>query len=100
MVEGAGFATQEVRLEPGSRVAGFLGGTSATVPCRHHQAVDRVGAGLTATAWATDGTVEALEATDHPFAVGVQWHAEEGPGAGPFLALAEAARARRHAAVA
>jgi putative glutamine amidotransferase len=94
------FGTQQVRLLPGSRVADFLGGTSATVPCRHHQAVDRIGTGLTATAWAPDGTIEALEATDHPFAVGVQWHAEEGPGAGPFLALAEAARARRYNAIA
>ncbi|MEV0660663.1 gamma-glutamyl-gamma-aminobutyrate hydrolase family protein [Actinomadura luteofluorescens] len=98
--EAGAFGSQQVRLQPGSRVAEFLGGTSATVPCRHHQAVDRVGTGLTATAWAPDGTIEALEALDHPFAVGVQWHAEEGPGAGPFLALAEAARARRREAVA
>ncbi|MEV2196560.1 gamma-glutamyl-gamma-aminobutyrate hydrolase family protein [Streptomyces phaeochromogenes] len=92
--EVGSFGPQEVRLKPGSHVSGFLGGTSATVPCRHHQAVDRIGTGLTATAWAVDGTIEALEATDHPFAVGLQWHAEEGPGAGPFLALAEAAQNR------
>jgi putative glutamine amidotransferase len=66
------------------------------VPCRHHQAVDRLGDGLIATAWSQDGTVEAVEATDHPFAIGVQWHAEESPSE-IFAALAEAARARAQA---
>ena len=35
-----------------------------------------MGAGLTATAWAPDGTVEAFEDADERFLVGVQWHAE------------------------
>lgn len=88
-----GYTEQRVRLRPGSHVARIFGGDTGVVPCRHHQAVDRLGEGLIATAWSLDGTVEAVEATDHPFAIGVQWHAEEGPGE-LFAALAEAARSR------
>jgi putative glutamine amidotransferase len=84
------YSSQRVRLKPGSRVAEILGGDSALAPCHHHQAVDQLGVGLVATAWADDGTVEAIEATDHPFAVGLQWHAEESPDEGPFEALAAA----------
>ena len=42
----------------------------------HHQAVDVLGKGLDVTARAEDGTVEAIELTDHPFCVAVQWHPE------------------------
>lgn len=42
----------------------------------HHQAVDRVGQGLTVCANSEDGFVEALEVPDHPFCLGVQWHPE------------------------
>jgi putative glutamine amidotransferase len=84
------FGQQEVRLEQGSRVAKILGTETAQVPCHHHQAVDRLGPGLTVTAWAEDGTIEAAELADHPFAIAVQWHAEEGEDNRLFLALAEA----------
>jgi putative glutamine amidotransferase len=68
------------------------------VPTHHHQAVDRLGDGLVATAWAADGTVEALELTaagaaDRAgFAIGVQWHPEEGEDPRLFRALVDAAR--------
>ena len=42
----------------------------------HHQAADRVGAGLEVAARAPDGTVEALWDPAARFCVGVQWHAE------------------------
>ena len=80
------------------------------VPTHHHQAVDRLGAGLVATAWAADGTVEALEFAGAPgsaralawrgtahgaapagFAIGVQWHPEEGGDPRLFDALISAA---------
>jgi gamma-glutamyl-gamma-aminobutyrate hydrolase PuuD len=64
----------------------------------HHQAADTLGDGLVATAWAPDGTIEALEDPGHPFLVGVQWHAEtllDEPGQlALFAALVEAAERR------
>lgn len=48
-----------------------------TVPTYHHQAVDRLGKGLIASAHATDGTVEAVEASaPGHWVLGVQWHPE------------------------
>lgn len=74
--QAAAFALGRQRLDlaPGSRIAEVLGG-APEVACHHHQAVDRIGAGLAATAWAPDGTIEAIEVTGHRFAVGVQWEA-------------------------
>jgi len=51
-------------------------GVRAAVPSLHHQAVDRVGRGLRVTSRSADGIVEGLEDPRHPFAVGIQWHAE------------------------
>jgi len=68
--------THDVRLEARSLTAGCLGLTEARVNSFHHQAVDRLGSDLRAVGWSTDGVIEALEATDRSFTVGVQWHAE------------------------
>lgn len=58
-------------------------GTLMPEPCdvatHHHQSVDRLGEGLVPTAYAEDGTVEALEYEGAAFAVGVQWHPEVRP---------------------
>jgi gamma-glutamyl-gamma-aminobutyrate hydrolase PuuD len=70
------FTDVDVRTEPAGRVGAAVGPT-ARVRCHHHQAVDRVAPGLVATAWAADGTVEAVEGRDGAFLVGVQWHPEE-----------------------
>ena len=66
------------------------GQTWLDAPTHHHQAVDRIGDGLVATAWAADGTVEALEVAGGPaFTVGVQWHPEEGDDPRLFDALVD-----------
>jgi putative glutamine amidotransferase len=97
------YGAHPVRVSPGSRLSQILGGEGPgdeiTTPTSHHQAVDKVGAGLTATAWAQDGTIEALEpedAADGPFLVAVQWHPEAGDDPRLFRALVAAAR--EHAA--
>jgi putative glutamine amidotransferase len=76
------FGSHPVRIEAGSRLAGILGanGAGVDVPTAHHQAIDRLGDGLVATAWAEDGVVEAVEraGTGGPFLVAVQWHPEAG----------------------
>ena len=41
----------------------------------HHQAVNRVGKGMTVTAY-SDGVIEGIESDRHGFVVGVQWHPE------------------------
>ena len=61
---------------PGSRLADVLGTTRLNVNSFHHQAVDCLGTGLRACAWAPDGSIEAIEDCALPFVVAVQWHAE------------------------
>jgi putative glutamine amidotransferase len=68
--------THWVALTGPSRLRSILGADRRRVNSFHHQAVSRLGEGLTVTARASDGTVEAVEALDRDFVVGVQWHAE------------------------
>jgi putative glutamine amidotransferase len=68
--------THPVAVARGSKLAAVLGTTKLTVNSFHHQAVDRLGAGLCACAWAPDGTIEAIEDPEQPFVLAVQWHAE------------------------
>jgi putative glutamine amidotransferase len=79
-----------------SRLARIAGSRALDVNSFHHQAVDRVGAGLRVSARAQDGTVEAIEGQG--FVIGVQWHAETLaalPGhAGLFEAFVDAASRR------
>jgi gamma-glutamyl-gamma-aminobutyrate hydrolase PuuD len=97
-----GFGTHEVSVAPGSRLASVLRRTDLTdhlpvvVPTHHHQAIDLLGGGLVATAWATDGTIEAVELdpAQHPFALAVQWHPEASDDLSLFRALAQAAAQR------
>ena len=79
----------DVRVEPGSRLAAVVG-ERLTVPSSHHQGVADPGA-LTPVAWAPDGTVEAVEAVDRPFVVGVLWHPEVAPDPRLFAAMTAAA---------
>jgi putative glutamine amidotransferase len=71
--------THEVRVAPDSGLAQTTGGGPVRVNSFHHQAVDRLGAGLRPVAWAADGVVEAVEDSAHDsgqLVLGVQWHAE------------------------
>jgi len=67
--------------------AALTAGMSAQVNSRHHQAAKVLGRGLAVAAHAPDGIVEAIEATDLPFCVGVQWHPENFWRTGEFLPL-------------
>ena len=92
-----------MQVEPSSRLAGILGTTELPVRSWHHQAVGRLGRGLRAVAWASDGVIEAVEADHHPFTFAVQWHPEVGALDDPrhlrlFEALVEAAGGARPAA--
>lgn len=87
----AKLAAHGVRVEPDSRLGALLG-TRARVNSRHHQAIGRIGRGLRVTARATDGTVEAIEATNGRFVVGVQWHPERMGSAALARAFVRACR--------
>jgi putative glutamine amidotransferase len=95
-VPGA-FGTHPVRVAAGTRLAGILGanGSGVDVPTSHHQAIDRLGAGLVATAWAEDGVIEAVEpgVDGGQFLLAVQWHPEAGSDPRLMEALVAAASA-------
>ncbi|MER5221035.1 gamma-glutamyl-gamma-aminobutyrate hydrolase family protein [Streptomyces flaveus] len=76
------FGLHRVRTAPDSRLHQVIG-AEADVPTYHHQAVDVVAPDLTATAWAEDGTVEAIEDSSGRI-LGVQWHPEAGDSDGIF----------------
>lgn len=90
--------THKVRLTPGCRLAATLGADELEVNSMHHQAIKRLGRGLTAVAWAPDQIVEGAEIGDPSrFVLGVQWHPEElvghsEPARRLFAALVAAAR--------
>jgi putative glutamine amidotransferase len=88
------FAEHPVEVKDGTRLAEIVG-AHGPVTSHHHQGVGRVGDGLVQTAWAADGTLEALEDPSQRFAVGVQWHPEAGEDQRLFDALVAEARAYR-----
>jgi putative glutamine amidotransferase len=90
------FVEHPVEIKEGSRLASIVGERS-DVTSHHHQGLGRVGAGLVETAWADDGTLEAVEDPSLRFAVGVQWHPEENEDAALFEALVDEARQYRGA---
>jgi putative glutamine amidotransferase len=88
-------AAHNVKVKCGSRVASLLleideleektnkskdGFVTVGVNSFHHQAVKDVAPGFSATAFAPDGIIEAIEPSAsgdmHPFTLGVQWHPE------------------------
>jgi putative glutamine amidotransferase len=85
----------EVRVTPNSRLHAALGAAvdaacTCRVNSRHHQSVGRLGSGLIATAVASDGVIEAIEAPAARFCVGVQWHPENFWRTGQFRGLFDA----------
>jgi putative glutamine amidotransferase len=97
----AGEKSHPVRVVAEGRLSAALGRGPFTVNSTHHQAVssDAPGHGLRVTALADDGVVEAVEADDGRFVLGVQWHPERIADAAHrralFGAFVVAAAARR-----
>ncbi|MGH9302833.1 MAG: gamma-glutamyl-gamma-aminobutyrate hydrolase family protein [Acidimicrobiales bacterium] len=89
------FGRHDVSVQASSRLAEVLGWTRSEVPTHHHQAVDQLGEGLTAVAFADDGTIEAVEDERRGFFLAVQWHPEVSGDPSLFDGLARAARSTR-----
>jgi putative glutamine amidotransferase len=65
-----------VEVADGAHIADAMGGGRVEIVSWHHQAVDRLGAGLRPVAWAADGVIEALALDGYPNLLAVQWHPE------------------------
>jgi len=89
-----------VRLVANGKLEKILGVDKIMVNSLHGQGINRLGAGLTAEAFALDGLVEAVRVEEAAtFAIGVQWHPEWKVLENPhylaiFKAFGEACRAR------
>jgi putative glutamine amidotransferase len=91
----SGGVRHEVRVLAHTRLRTLTGVPALEVVSRHHQAVASV-----ASPWLVCGVdgedlIEAIERSDHPFALGVQWHPELSSDlaqARLFTGLVEAAR--------
>jgi len=88
------FSEHPVEVKEDSRLASVIGSRSE-VTSHHHQGLGRVGDGLVETAWARDGTLEAVEDPSQRFVVGVQWHPEAGSDEALIRALVDEARTYR-----
>jgi putative glutamine amidotransferase len=71
--------SHRVSLSEGTKLSNIAGTLDALVNSHHHQAIESIGANLVATAWTTDGVIEALEdPRPDRFILAVQWHPELG----------------------
>ena len=64
----------EVKIEEGTRIADVLGEPIVRVNSHHHQGLKDIAPSLRVAGHAPDGLVEAVELTNHPFGLAVQWH--------------------------
>lgn len=92
----------DVELVDGASLEKVFGARRFGVNSLHYQGLARLGERVRVEAEAPDGTPEAVRVEGHPFAVGVQWHAEyrpelSPPNAGLLAAFGAAAAARRQA---
>ena len=74
--DDGGWTLQEVDVDPKSRLAEIMEANTVNTTSGHHQAVKKLGNNLKVTAKAADGIIEALEHTELPWMMGVQWHPE------------------------
>ncbi|MGI3169526.1 gamma-glutamyl-gamma-aminobutyrate hydrolase family protein [Pseudooceanicola sp. C21-150M6] len=67
---------KSVQVQPGTRLMDIAGPEEMRVNALHSQAVNRLGDGLRVAARDSGHMVQAIESTQEPFALGVQWHPE------------------------
>jgi putative glutamine amidotransferase len=68
----------EIEVVPDSPLRDVVPGDRMTISCYHHQGLGKLGESLRASAYAEDGTIEAVALDDHHgWYLGVQWHPED-----------------------
>lgn len=71
--------SHRISILENSKLSHVGGALNALVNSHHHQAIESVGADLVATAWTSDGVIEAIEdPRPDRFVMAVQWHPELG----------------------
>jgi putative glutamine amidotransferase len=75
--------THGARVRPGSLLSRIVGEDRLQINSFHHQAVKHLAPPMKVTARADDGLVEAIEHTDYPWMLGVQWHPERNEATAP-----------------
>jgi putative glutamine amidotransferase len=65
-----------VRVVKNTRLYGIVNSAAINTNSSHHQGIDKLGKGLQASAFSSDGLIEAIEHSDFDFLIGVQWHPE------------------------
>lgn len=95
----SGGTLAKAAIECGSKLQRIVKVDEVAGKSYHHQSVHHLGSGLAVSARHSDGTIEAIEAVDRPWVIGVQWHPErtfeDGPTRRLFAAFIGAARAYR-----
>lgn len=70
------FPFKTLQTKPDSLVAKIMGCTNCKINTLHNQAIDNLGDGLVIVGRDQDDIVQAIEAPDATFRIGVQWHPE------------------------
>jgi putative glutamine amidotransferase len=70
------FPLKTLLVEPGTRLHGRLGAERTRINSLHSQGIDALGEGLQVSGRDLDGIVQAVEAPERDFLMGVQWHPE------------------------
>lgn len=65
-----------INVASSSLLCKIVGASTIRVNSSHHQSIKRAAPSLSVSAVASDGVIEAVESSNHPFLLGVQWHPE------------------------
>ena len=69
-------ASHYVSIKTNTKLFKIVKSTKMFVNSAHHQAVDKLGKGLIASAFSNDGIIECIESKNLPYCIGIQWHPE------------------------
>ncbi|WP_026464608.1 gamma-glutamyl-gamma-aminobutyrate hydrolase family protein [Adhaeribacter aquaticus] len=70
------FPVKKIRIKKESKLANILGAEKLKVNAIHHQAIKDPGQNIIIVAKEANGVVQAVENSELPYVVGVQWHPE------------------------